>query len=117
MQIRVDTVYTKDYPMSREVRIDVEGFTFTWDDDKAASNFQKHGVLFTEALEVVFDAYYKAEDASVEDEERYGVIGYSHNGKLLYVVVADLGESAYRLISARPATSKEREQYEEDNSA
>jgi hypothetical protein len=103
--------------MSKEVRIDLEGFTFTWDAEKAASNLQKHGVLFTEALEVLFDAYYKAEDASVEDEERYGMIGYSHKGQLLYVVVADLEESTYRIISARPTTSKERERYEEDNLA
>jgi uncharacterized DUF497 family protein len=103
--------------MSKEVRIDVEGFTFTWDAEKAVSNLKKHGVSFTEALEVVFDAYYTAEDASVENEERYGIVGYSHKGKLLYVVVADLEESTYRIISARPATSKERERYEEDNLA
>jgi uncharacterized protein len=103
--------------MNREVRNDVEGFTFSWDADKAASNIQKHGVSFTEALEVVFDAYYRAEDASVEHEVRYGMIGYSHKGRLLYVVVADVAETTYRIISARPATSKERERYEEDYSA
>ncbi len=103
--------------MSRRVQIEVEGFTFTWDDEKAASNLKKHGVSFTEALEVVFDAYYKAEDASAEDEERYGIVGYSHKGRLLCVVVADVDESTYRIISARLATSKERERYEKDNSA
>jgi uncharacterized protein len=56
--------------MSREVRIDVEGFIFTWDAEKAASNLKKHGVSFVEALEVVFDAYYRAEDAGVENEDR-----------------------------------------------
>jgi uncharacterized DUF497 family protein len=103
--------------MRREVRIEVEGFVFTWDAQKAASNPGKHGISFEEALEVVFDAYYRAEDAGVEDEDRYGVIGYSHRNRLLYVVLADAGETGYRIVSARPATPRERERYEEDNPA
>jgi uncharacterized protein len=101
--------------MNREVRIEVEGVIFTWDSEKAASNVKKHGVSFAEALEVVFDAYYRAEDAGVEDENRYGIIGYSHQDRLLYVIITDVGESGYRIISARPATPKERERYEADN--
>jgi uncharacterized DUF497 family protein len=42
--------------MSREVRIEVEGFVFTWDAEKAASNLRRRGISFEEALEVVFDA-------------------------------------------------------------
>ena len=100
--------------MSGEVRTEVEGFIFTWDAEKASSNLSKHGVSFEEALGAVFDAYYQAEDASVEDEDRYGIIGYSHKNRLLYVVIADAGETGYRIISARPATPKEKDRYEED---
>jgi uncharacterized protein len=103
--------------MDNEGRREVEGLTFTWDPEKAAINLLKHGVSFAEALEVVFDPYYVAEDASVEDETRFGIIGYSYKNQLLYVVVADLGDTTYRLISARLATPKERKRYEEDNFA
>jgi uncharacterized DUF497 family protein len=99
------------------VRIEVEGFIFTWDAEKASANLKKHGVSFDEASEVVFDVYYRAESAGVEDEDRYGITGYSHKNRLPYVVVTDAGETGYRIISARPATPKEKDRYEEDNSA
>ena len=69
--------------MIREVKIEVEGYTFVWDAHKSASNVKKHGVSFAEALEVLFDPNYRAEDASVEEEERYAVIGYSDENRLL----------------------------------
>ena len=100
--------------MNREVKREVEGFAFTWDAEKARSNLKKHGVTFLEALEVLFDPNYRAEDAGVEGEQRYGVIGYSDKGRLLYVVVIEAGEEAWRIISARPATPKERQRYEEE---
>jgi uncharacterized DUF497 family protein len=53
----------------------------------------------------------------VEDEDRYGITGYSHKNRLLYVVVGDAGEAGYRIISARPASPKEKERYEEDRLA
>jgi len=100
--------------MSREVRREVEGITFIWDVVKAASNAKKHGVSFNEALEILFDPNYRAEDASVEGEVRYGVIGYSDKGRLLYTVVTDAGEQAWRIISARSVTAQERKRYEEE---
>jgi uncharacterized protein len=69
--------------MSRDAWIEVEGLIFTWDAEKAASNLGKHGVSFDEALEVAFDPYYRAEEAGVADEDRYGIIGYSRKDRLL----------------------------------
>lgn len=100
--------------MTRSVEREVEGCTFTWDGEKAGTNLKKHGVAFTEALEVLFDPNYRAEDAGVQEEERYAVIGYSDKNRLLYVVVTDAGEQAWRIISARPVTSRERDRYEEE---
>jgi len=100
--------------MNREVKREVEGFVFTWDAEKARTNLKKHGVTFTEALEVLFDPNYRAEDAGVEEETRYAVIGYSDQDRLLYAVVADAGEGAWRIISARPAAPRERKRYEEE---
>jgi len=100
--------------VTREVKREVEGCNFAWDREKAASNIKKHGVAFTEALEVLFDPNYRAEDATVEHEERYAVIGYSDRDRLLYVVVTDAGEDVWRIVSARLATSSERKRYEEE---
>lgn len=46
-------------------------------------------------------------------EMRFVTIGQSYRGKILVVVHCDRGETV-RLISARAATQKEREHYEED---
>jgi uncharacterized DUF497 family protein len=45
-------------------------------------------------------------------EERFVTIGVSETGKILVVVATERGDSL-RLISARPASKRERKQYEE----
>lgn len=91
----------------------LQGVEFEWDEDKAKSNIQKHGVTFEEAAEVFFDPFYQTGDASVdEDEERAFIIGYTFPQRLLLAVYAERGERI-RIISARPATRTERRLYEE----
>ncbi len=51
------------------------------------------------------------EDPDAEGEQRFIAIGLGCAGKLLLVVYTERGDD-YRLISARPATKKERKQYE-----
>ena len=84
-----------------------------WDGTKAASNLLKHGVSFTQAGAVFLDAgsvsFFDA--AHSHDEDRYVTVGADTEGRLLYVVHTDDGASV-RLISARTASSYEREQYE-----
>jgi uncharacterized protein len=100
--------------MSTDDKRVVQDCLFTWDTRKADSNYRKHGVSFSEAIEVLFDPYYHAEDASMEGEERYAIMGHSKKGRFLYVVVKDGGEEAWRIISARPATPQERSRYEKE---
>lgn len=86
---------------------------FTWDARKAASNLRKHGVSFDEAATAFEDklgAYYP--DALHED--RFILIGYSRRQRLLYVVHAEVRQDVIRIISARRATSHEKEHYEND---
>ncbi|MCY4542888.1 MAG: BrnT family toxin [Rhodobacteraceae bacterium] len=93
---------------------------FEWDPAKAASNLRKHGISFEMAATVLQDQFAR----SVEDEfhgsreERWITMGLSRNGKLL-VVSHTFFESdngvLVRIISARPATSAERRQYEVGN--
>jgi uncharacterized protein len=66
--------------MSTDDKRVVQGYLFTWNIRKANANLKKHGVSFSEAVDVLFDPYYYAEDASIEGEERYAIIGHSKKG-------------------------------------
>ena len=85
-----------------------------WDDEKAASNLEKHGVSFEEAATVFDDPLYVDfydPDHSAE-EHRYLIVGMSLKGRLLIVSYTERPESG-RLISAREVTAAERKVYEE----
>ncbi len=94
------------------VTYQIQSTEFEWDEYKAQSNIQKHGVSFEEAAEVFFDPFYQGGDASVDDEQREFIIGYSLSLRLLLVVYVERGERT-RIISTRPATHHERKLYEE----
>jgi len=85
---------------------------FIFDPAKAASNLRKHGVSFADAEGVLADPFaITIEDPDAVGEQRFIAIGLGSNGELLVVVYTERGEN-YRLISARHATRKERNQYE-----
>jgi len=87
---------------------------FEWDKNKAASNLSKHGVSFDEARTAFDDPLYidfYDPDHSY-DEHRYIIIGQSMQNSLLIISYTEHG-NVIRLISARKATRKERETYEE----
>jgi uncharacterized DUF497 family protein len=87
----------------------VEG-DFEWDEQKARSNLEKHGVSFPEAATVFADpAAVYLDDGTATD--RMVVIGTSLRDRLLYVVHVERGLRD-RIISARPATRAERDVYE-----
>lgn len=54
-----------------DVRIDIDGQGFVWDDAKADANVRKHGVRFEEAATVFFDPLFVVVDASRNDEARH----------------------------------------------
>lgn len=82
-----------------------------WDPPKAAANFLKHGVRFSEAATVLFDEFGMSAEDTDSDEQRFVTIGVSVDGRVLVVVYTWRGDRA-RLISARKATPKERKAYE-----
>lgn len=91
---------------------------FEWDPKKAAANLAKHGVSFEEALTVFSDPLariFDDEDHSSE-EQREIIIGHSMKDRLLLVCFT-AREPAIRLFSARLATKKERQDYEENISS
>ena len=88
---------------------------FDWDEAKAETNLLKHGVSFEEATTVFADPLYVDfyDPDHSDDEERYIIIGQSHQHRLLLVSYTER-ETGIRLISAREAKSRERIAYEEE---
>jgi uncharacterized DUF497 family protein len=85
---------------------------YEWDSHKAASNLEKHGVDFADAVAVFEDLFgltLKIEDEA--GEERLATAGTDFLGRVLVVVYTYRGGNI-RLISARLATQKERRAYE-----
>jgi hypothetical protein len=83
-----------------------------WDADKADSNLKKHGVSFEEAATALLDPMALAQDdAALEGEPRWVLIGMSAQLRLLTVVYALRHQNRVRLISARKATRKEAKHY------
>ena len=91
---------------------------FEWDADKAASNLDKHGVSFAEAMTVFGDPLELtiADPNHSESEFRFLSIGLSALGRLLVVAYTER-EGRTRIINARKATSRERKQYESKGSS
>ena len=88
---------------------------FEWNDEKAARNLRLHDVSFDEAKTVFDDPLFlivRDLDHSIE-EQRYIIMGASSAGRLLVVAYTDR-DQVTRLISAREATSSERQNYEEE---
>jgi len=89
---------------------------FDWDDTKAASNLRKHRVSFEEGITAFDDPFVLiAEDQShsTANEERRWLIGESDDRVLVVVFTIRHPGNVCRLISARPASRKERLRYEE----
>ncbi len=90
----------------------MQDLEFEWDEEKYSANVFKHNVNFEEAAEVFFDRFYLLGDASVDDEQRVYLVGFSYSTKMLFVVSVERGVRM-RILSARPATSQERNDYDE----
>ena len=90
---------------------------FTWDISKAIANFEKHGVPFEEAATVFGDANGLDWDDVIHShrERRFKRLGLSVSKRLLLIVYtirrADHEKKEFRIISARPASRRERQAY------
>jgi uncharacterized DUF497 family protein len=91
--------------------------TYEWDDHKATTNERKHGTGFAEGASVFDDPMTVsiADPDHSQSEDRWISIGMAATGRLLVVVhtrsYVDESHEVIRLISARPATSRERRVY------
>ncbi len=86
---------------------------FEWDAEKERVNIKKHGIDFNTAA-LVFDDINRIEiydEIHSLDEDRYITVGMIGDIAFIVTVVYTERNEAVRIISARPATRKEREVY------
>jgi hypothetical protein len=88
---------------------------FEWDDAKAKTNLNSHGVSFSLAKSVFRDVFaVEFVDDREDGEERFVTIGMADGEVLLSVVYTERAERI-RIISARRATQNEQDEYFEKN--
>jgi len=83
---------------------------FEWDEEKARSNLQKHGVSFEEAASVFLDVNYLL-TTNAGEPDRFVALGFSQLARLLVVVHIERSERI-RIISARTPSRTEAQSYE-----
>jgi len=86
---------------------------FDWDPAKAAANKRHHGVSFEQAMFAFYDPFGRIElDVEHSDgEDRYLHIGLTEIGLLVVAYTIRQPGNIYRIITARKADRKERENY------
>ena len=91
-------------------------YRFEWDENKAKSNWIRHGVSFDEATTVFDDSLARIFDDELhsKDERREIIIGHSINNRRLVVCFTERPNERIRIINARLLTPKERKAYEEN---
>jgi uncharacterized protein len=89
---------------------------FEWNDRKARTNLQKHGVDFVEAASVFSDPLARIfpDEGHSTGEQREIIIGHSSRKRLLLVCFTEPRKEQIRIISARSATKREQHDYEEE---
>lgn len=89
---------------------------FEWDQSKNERNRKKHGVSFEEARTVFLDplAGIFDDETHSANERREIIFGNSILNRLIVVCYTERAD-CIRIISARPATPRERKTYEEDS--
>ncbi|MBQ6435166.1 MAG: BrnT family toxin [Synergistaceae bacterium] len=90
--------------------IDIGDLIVEWDENKAEMNWKKHRIHFEDAALIFLDENRidEFDEEHSDYEERRKVIGMVEN--ILFVVYTERGEKL-RLISARNATRREKEDY------
>jgi uncharacterized protein len=89
------------------------GLEFEWDASKAKLNYLKHRVRFEEAVPVYRDPAAKLFDDPDHSDTEDRMILIGHSGNRLLVVSFTERHGRIRLISARRAAPREREDYEQ----
>ena len=87
---------------------------FAWQPEKERRNIAKHGIAFSDAIEVFRDAFRmeRHDDDSSDEEDRWQTMGFYND--VLFVVYTERADVT-RIISARVAEPFERRIYNGDS--
>jgi uncharacterized protein len=94
-------------------------YSLEWNPAKARQNVEKHKVSFQRAVTIFHDPHAVSifDEEHSQEEDRWITMGRDDTGTVLVMVhtFRKIDESTYavRIVSARKATKREREQYEE----
>ena len=109
--------------MNDEIKLSINGVLFTWDDEKAITNWRKHKISFEAASRVFLDEYavILPDETHSDSEDREIIIGtvpYKRHSRVLFVVYVECvrndNKKLFRIISARDASREEKKIYERD---
>ena len=81
---------------------------YEWDAAKSEANRAKHGIAFQAVYRLEWDTARVAR-SDRHDEIRYAAVGYIDSR--LYVVIFTMRRGHTRIISVRPASRREKENY------
>lgn len=86
---------------------------FDWDRGNIHKSYEKHGIAPNEAEQVFSEEYVAISEDVVhsKSEPRFIAIGQTFEEKTLFIIYTVRGEKI-RIVSARPASKKERRLYE-----
>ena len=87
---------------------------FEWDAAKAERNARKHGVAFEEAVTVFADPLARIFDDPDHSSEEPRELIIGHSAKQRVAIVSFTEGPRTRIISARKATKREPQDYEEN---
>lgn len=89
---------------------------FIWDKNKAKLNLEKHNLSFDEAATVFADplAFVFDDEEHSKAEHRELIIEHTNKNKIILVSFTERDQHI-RIISARKATKKEKQDYEENS--
>jgi len=93
----------------------MEELYFEWDENKNKSNLEKHGIDFIQSKEVFSD---ELRIETIDSRINYGELRIKTIGKagdLVLSVIFTKRNNAIRIISARAASKKERNDYNDGN--
>ncbi|GHU36849.1 hypothetical protein FACS1894172_20000 [Spirochaetia bacterium] len=85
-----------------------------WDENKNQENIKKHKISFEYAKQVFEDPcrLVKYDSLHSINEDRFIVIGKARNEVVLFVSEVEINDDDVRIISARKADKKEKEEYD-----
>lgn len=96
-----------------DVRFELNGATFVWDEAKARANVVAHdGITFECAVEVFFDPFFRLVMPVETTKRETRPSAMTASVVFIFVVHIEFDGEHIRIISARKATSQEREDHD-----